>query len=89
MSWSIEYSKDAQKFLDKHQDIEETLIDEIKKFILKLNGEKVSINLKKLHGVWEGYHRIRKGKIRIIFYLDYPDCIVYIDTIDFRGDVYK
>jgi len=89
MSWSIEYSKDALKFLVKHQDIEEILIEEIKKFILKLNGEKVSINLKKLHGVWEGYYRIRKGKIRIIFYIDYTNFVVYIDTIDFRGDVYK
>lgn len=89
MSWSIEFSKDTQKFLDKHLDIEDMLIDEIKKLILKLKGQKVGINIKKLHGVWEGYQRIRKGKIRIVIYLDYSDCIVYVDTIDFRGDVYK
>ena len=32
-----------------------------------MKGEDVNINLKKLGGDWEGYYRLRKGKLRIIF----------------------
>jgi mRNA interferase RelE/StbE len=89
MSWAIEYSKDADNFLKKHRHIEDILIGEIKKLIQKLRGETVNIKFKKLTGDWEGYYRIRKGKIRIIVYLDFAKNIVYTDTIDFRGNVYK
>ncbi len=89
MSWSIELSKDAEKFLDKQHDLEDVLINEIKKLILKINGETVTLNIKKLSGSWDGYYRIRKGKIRIIVFLDYSTSIVYTEIIDFRGDVYK
>jgi len=45
--------------------------------------------VKKLKGSWTGYYRIRKGKIRIIFDVDYKNKTVFIEKIDFRGDVYK
>ena len=32
-----------------------------------MKGEDVNINLKKLVGNWEGYYRIRIGKMRLIF----------------------
>ena len=89
MSWSIDLSKDADKFLNKNQHLKDDLISEAKKLISKLNGETVNINFKKLSGIWDGYYRIRKGKIRIIVYLNYLKKVVYVDTIDFRGDVYK
>ena len=89
MNWSIGYSREADKFLVKHKDIEADLIDEVGKFIRKVNGETVSVNVRKLSGEWEGYYRIRKGKIRIIFYPDFHENEIYISVIDFRGDVYK
>lgn len=89
MSWSIEYSKDADKFLIKNPQIQKTLIAEIKKFIRKLNGETVNINFKKLHGEWSGYYRIRKGDVRIIFTIINDTNKIIIFSIDFRGDVYK
>lgn len=45
--------------------------------------------MKKLKGSWAGYYRIRKGKIRIIFDVDYKNKAVFIEKIDFRGDVYE
>jgi mRNA interferase RelE/StbE len=40
-------------------------------------------------GEWAGYHRIRVGKLRIIFWFDEKDDVVYVDHIGPRGDVYK
>ncbi|MBN1364916.1 MAG: hypothetical protein JW976_08950 [Syntrophaceae bacterium] len=89
MSWSIEYSKDADTFLKKQRHIKDKLIGEIKKLIQKLQGETVNINFRKMTGDWEGYYRIRKGKIRILVHLDFSASVVFVENIDFRGDVYK
>jgi len=40
-------------------------------------------------GEWTGYHRIRVGNLRIIFWFDQSDDLVYVDHIGPRGDVYK
>jgi mRNA interferase RelE/StbE len=40
-------------------------------------------------GDWSGYFRIRVGQIRIIFWFDEEEDIVYVDHIGSRGDVYK
>ena len=89
MNWSIEYSKDADNFLKKQRHIEDVLIDEIKKLIQKLQGETVNLNFRKMTGDWDGYYRIKKGKIRIIVYLDFSKHVVFVENIDFRGNVYK
>lgn len=46
-------------------------------------------DIKNMVGEWLGYHRIRVGNIRIIFWVDKDKKIVYIDHIGPRGDVYK
>lgn len=88
MSWSVEYSKGADKFLAKNPNSSDALKDELKKLIQHLRGETVSIDIRKLYGKWAGYYRIRKGKIRIILSFDKDEQSIYVDTIDFRGDVY-
>ena len=40
-------------------------------------------------GEWAGYHRLREGKFRIIYWFDETEDIVYVDHIGPRGDVYK
>lgn len=40
-------------------------------------------------GEWAGYHRIRLGDMRIIFWFDEENDIVYVDHIGSRGDIYK
>ena len=40
-------------------------------------------------GEWAGYHRIRLGNLRIIFWYDKKDDVVYIDHVGPRGDIYK
>ena len=45
--------------------------------------------IKQMYGEWAGYYRIRVGKLRIIFWFDTKEDVVYIDHIGPRGDVYK
>lgn len=88
MKWRIDYSRDAKKFIEK-QNIHTEVREELKKFLMKMKGENVNIDIKKLGGEWEGYYRLRKGKLRIIFEPNKTDKILFIERIDFRGDVYK
>ena len=89
MIFRIVLSKEADKFLEKNPKIKPGIVSEIKKIIKKHNGEAVSINIKNLEGKWKGYSRLRKGKVRVIFKLDLENNYIFIDSIDFRGDVYK
>ena len=43
----------------------------------------------RMAGDWSGYYRIRVGSIRVIFWLDENEDVVYIDHIGSRGDIYK
>ena len=46
-------------------------------------------HVKHMVGEWAGYHRIRVGKFRIIFWFDEKEDVIYVDHIGTRGDVYK
>jgi mRNA interferase RelE/StbE len=86
--WRIDYSRDAEKFIKTHGILEE-VGEELKKFLIKIRGGNVNVDLKKLVGDWEGYYRLRKGKLRVIFAMDKNKRILFVERIDFRGDVYK
>jgi len=89
MKWRIDFSKDALNFLS-HNNIKETfIVDKIKLALRKFGGENININIKKLKGDWDGFHRIRDGKLRIILEFQFESCRVYIERIDWRGNVYK
>lgn len=64
MKWRIDYSRDAEKFIEK-QNIRLEVREELKKFLMKIKGENVNVDIKKLSGEWEGYYRLRKGKLGI------------------------
>ncbi|MCS7135164.1 MAG: type II toxin-antitoxin system RelE/ParE family toxin [Nitrososphaerota archaeon] len=88
MKWTIQYSDEAITFIEKEKIFDE-IREEIKKFIQRIRGEQINIDIKKLKGEWEGYYRIRKGKIRIILMIDKENKVVFIDKIDYRGEIYK
>ena len=64
-------------------------VAEITKFLKRMKGEPVSVDIKKLKGDWQGFYRIRKGKLRIIFELSFDEHLIYVARIDQRGNVYK
>ena len=88
MKWKIEYSKQANKFAKQHE-LFSSVREEIHKFLLKMIGVTINLDVKRLKGNWEGFLRIRKGRLRIILTVDEQNKIIYIDKIDFRGSVYK
>lgn len=89
MIWQIGFSSDALKSLKRNNIQEEFIIDRVNLTIRKLRGEEINIDIKKLRGEWEGFHRIRVGKLRIILSFNFEKNRVYIDKIDWRGSAYK
>ncbi len=87
MKWTIDYSGRAGKFIEKHG-IRETTRSLLKDLVLRINGEPVNLDLKKLRGKWNGYLRIRSGDIRIILKVYKKEKRLYVDKVDFRGSVY-
>ncbi len=88
MKWRIDYSRNADKFAQKHN-VRTEVRDEIKKFFIKMKGNDANIDLRKLSGEWKGYYRLRKGKLRIIFEVSKSERFLFVEKIDFREDVYK
>jgi len=88
MTWTIEYSRDADRFIQT-EGIQGEVTKQIQGFLKRLMGESINIDVKKLKGEWQGYFRIRKGRLRIIFSIDTSHRSLYIERIDFRGAAYK
>ncbi len=88
MKWTLQYSNEALKFAEREKLFDE-IRQEIKKLVQRIKGENINIDIRKLKGEWLGYYRIRKGKLRIIFTIDKENKIIFIERIDYRGEVYK
>lgn len=89
MNWRIDFSKDSLRFLERNNLKEDFIIEKIKLALRKFKGENINIDIKKLRGKWEGFYRIRVGKLRIIAEFQFEYSRIYIDKIDWRGNVYK
>jgi mRNA interferase RelE/StbE len=89
MKWIVDFSDDSLKFLKKNKIREDYIIEKVELTLKKLKGEDINVNIKKLKGRWEGFYRIRFGKLRIIAEFQFQDNRVYIERIDWRGNVYK
>ena len=89
MSWRIGISREAEKFL-AHNRIEQGEISALMRLALKkFAGQVVNIDIKKLKGAWRGFHRIRRGDLRIIASFNFDQPSVFIEVIDWRGNAYK
>ncbi len=93
MNLQIRYSKKANKFLETNSNtiteekVDTLIISAIKK-IFKIGD--TNVNLKKLKGKLKGGFRIKKGNIRIIFFLKKDKILeASVHDIDFRGNIYK
>ena len=89
MSWRVDLSRDAEKFLGKNK----LTVSEVREIVVKairyFQGEDSNINIKKLKGEWRGFYRVRTGRIRIIAEFDFENSVVFIEEIDWRGNAYK
>jgi len=76
-------AKHIKRFPKETKDRIKNILKQLENNPLKHSG------IKQMFGEWAGYHRIRVGKLRIIFWFDTKEDIVYVDHIGSRGDVYK
>lgn len=89
MSWKVDYSKSAGKFLSKQPQIRDQIKGTVRNLIKSLDGEVTSIDISPLKGEWQGYYRIRKGNIRIVVEINVDECLIYVYDINFRGSIYS
>lgn len=82
-------SKKSDAFFKKNPHWKKKVIEIAKQFIRFLRGQKENLDIKKLKGKWEGFYRIKSGKIRILLSIDIDADILFIERVGFRGDVYK
>ncbi|MEY3870512.1 MAG: hypothetical protein RLZZ338_4406 [Cyanobacteriota bacterium] len=90
----IKFRKDAMKFLEKANLEDSTRIREKLNELLTFIEEQgiipfMELEIKNMRGNWEGFYRLRIGKLRIVFRVDFDSDEIEIYTIGSRGDVYK
>ena len=88
MSWKIDYSRKAGKFAE-HRGLCERVEEEVAKFLKAYERGSKLPDVIVLKGIWKGYFRIKFRGLRIIFDVNPAEKTVFIEAIDYRGDVYK
>ena len=91
---AVRFRKQPIKFLEKSNPQEiENIRSSIKLIILAIEEQGVipftELDIKKMKGNWKGYYRLRIGKNRVIFTVDFDSREVIIYAIGARGDIYK
>ena len=91
---SLKFRKSAIKFIES-ADSQTTanIRQKLNQLVSSIKNQSIipfnDLDIKKMKGNWEGYYRLRIGKIRVIFIVDLTLGDIEIYNIGFRGDVYK
>ncbi|MDR4498961.1 MAG: type II toxin-antitoxin system RelE/ParE family toxin [Candidatus Scalindua sp.] len=88
--WRYEFSKESIKALEK---LDLKTANLVKSKIKNLgswlgNRDNLHADVKKLKGKWEGFYRLRMGKIRVLISFETSKELIKIHDIGFRGNVY-
>ena len=91
---AVKFRKQPIKFLQKANPQEtENIRDSIKMVALAIEEQGIipftELDIKKMKGGWQGYYRLRVGKNRVIFTVDFDSWDLIIYAIGARGDIYK
>ena len=65
LSYEIQYTKAADKFLKTHEDVREQYEDAIKQLLVGEHPEKVDV--KRIRGKRNDYYRIKLGGYRVVY----------------------
>ncbi len=89
--WIYEFSKEAEKFLNKQpKKFQKLITEKIKNIGDWLEDKsKLKVDIRKLYGEWEGFYRLRIGEVRVLFSIDEEKEIIRVHAIGYRGDIYK
>ncbi len=90
----LKLSKNAIKFLKSLSKKEQQKIKQKLKYLVDTINENNTIpfqelSIKILTGNWQGYLRLRVGKIRVIFRIDNIEKEIFVYEIDYRGNIYQ
>jgi mRNA interferase RelE/StbE len=86
--YDIRIHREALKSYRKLDKELQTKIDEaVEK--LRIDPWRRDLDVKKLHGEYKGYCRLRIGEVRLIYVVDQENDLVFIDALAHRGGVYK
>jgi mRNA interferase RelE/StbE len=91
---AVKFRKQAIKFLEKYslQEIE-NIRTSIRLITLAVEEQGIipftQLDIKKMKGDWKGFYRLRVGKNRVIFTVDFNSKDITVHTIGARGDIYK
>lgn len=88
--WTYSFSKRSLQFLEQ---IDREAKDRIKAKLLELGDylegkSPASVDIKRLKGKWEGFYRLRVGKVRVILSFDRQQKVMVLHDMGFRGDIY-
>jgi len=91
---AVKFRKQAIKFLQKATPEDAARIqDQLSQLLIAVEEHGIipftDLDVKKMKGEWEGFYRLRVGKIRVIFTVSLDSADIEIYTIGARGDVYK
>ena len=83
------FSDRAEKSLEKNHLDRDEMTAVVVSALAKFSGEVISLDIKKMKGVWAGFHRIRKGNLRLIVGFNFEARRAFVDVIDWRGKAYR
>jgi mRNA interferase RelE/StbE len=91
---AVKFRKQAVKFLQKANSEDVAKIqNQLNQLLIAIEQQGIipftELDIKKMRGDWEGFYRLRVGKMRVIFIVDFDSAELEIYTIGARGDVYK
>ena len=91
---AVKFRKQAVKFLQKANSEDVTKIqNQLNQLLIAIEQQGIipftELDIKKMRGDWEGFYRLRVGKMRVIFIVDFDSAELEVYTVGTRGDVYK
>lgn len=87
MTYSIEFNKDALKYLQKQDKATRSRIVRLL-HTLSANPYHHELDIKRMQGTSQEY-RLRVGSLRIVYSIENNNLLIYVIKIGSRGDVYK
>lgn len=87
MTYKIKVFKQAVKYYSKLDTKTQSKINSAMEAMMKNPAE--GFHIKKLKGEFEGKYRYNVGGLRIIYFVDTKERIVFVEAIGSRGDIYK
>jgi mRNA interferase RelE/StbE len=91
---AIKFRKPAVKFIENADlDTASRIQEKLNQLATTIEDQSIipftELDIKQMKGEWEGFYRLRVGKVRLIFTVDIASGDIEVYAIGSRGDIYK